>query len=390
MAPKRGGGGGGGNGEGSGGSTTCPADADYPCTSEMYEMYGDVYTNTEQYGQVVLYSIWCLALILLFLRSWTLRKQVLWLKVAIVLFFISWVFVCVRFGLIIAQSNVPIGYRFESSVAQILWRLGMVALFAGCFPPDTGKWQGIFFRFGVMAYLCLSITYTVYDFIISSKALSYFKDDWNWWISDRDFGLTLNEKEIQRLTMRDEKYIYSPFYIWNFFVSSLSDEDNYIVNRGRQIKFGVAADFIALFLAVYTGVVAWILWVKRRRQQPGSEKLNSLLLIVAGGLIFPTLFRVIISTHYVLPNWKAVTTPEQWMDWINSKDVEEDQFGFENYSGGNLFLRGWRMTVDGFPIAQALLEPLGIVIACAGMVLWWRSRSKAVDRETSAVHPEYK
>jgi hypothetical protein len=38
------------------------------------------------------------------------------------------------------------------------------------------------------------------------------------------------------------------------------------------------------------------------------------------------------------------------------------------------FSEGYRTTVNGFPIAQALLEPLGVVVACAMVVLCIRRR----------------
>jgi len=32
-------------------------------------------------------------------------------------------------------------------------------------------------------------------------------------------------------------------------------------------------------------------------------------------------------------------------------------------------LQGYRITADGFPIAQAVIEPFGVVLAIAGVVL---------------------
>jgi hypothetical protein len=61
------------------------------------------------------------------------------------------------------------------------------------------------------------------------------------------------------------------------------------------------------------------------------------------------------------------------MDWARTFDFNDN---LVIQGGGGGFLQGYRTTVDGFPIIQALFEPLGVVLACAGMVFWWRGRSK--------------
>lgn len=99
------------------------------------------------------------------------------------------------------------------------------------------------------------------------------------------------------------------------------------------------------------------------------------LLVAAGGLFLTSLFRVIIVTHYVLHNWNIVADFRRWVTWID--EFTFDAEGVFILSGAEGFLEGYRTTVQGFPIIQALFEPLGIVLACAAMVMWWRAKNKS-------------
>lgn len=44
------------------------------------------------------------------------------------------------------------------------------------------------------------------------------------------------------------------------------------------------------------------------------------------------------------------------------------------------FLRGYRTTVNGFPVVQAVLEFLGVILACAAIVHLLRLRRRAEVR----------
>ena len=82
-----------------------------------------------------------------------------------------------------------------------------------------------------------------------------------------------------------------------------------------------------------------------------------------------------MSAAFVYPNWKVVTDFSRWVDWDEANPGREA--GDAPMVG---FLRGYRTTVNGFPIAQAVIEMLGIVVSCAAVVLLLSARNK----ETSA------
>lgn len=95
------------------------------------------------------------------------------------------------------------------------------------------------------------------------------------------------------------------------------------------------------------------------------------LLLAAFGLILTSLFRVIVATHYVLWNWSIVSDFTRWLVWADTFEFDDNMI---IQGGGGGFLEGYRTTVTGFPVVQAVFEPLGVVLACLGMVLWWKRR----------------
>ena len=96
--------------------------------------------------------------------------------------------------------------------------------------------------------------------------------------------------------------------------------------------------------------------------------------MAALGLFVTTLFRAIIATHYVLWNWNTVADPELWLQWLEEFPMEYIGMGDD---GPDTFLPGYRTVVNGFWILHALFGPLGVVLACLGMMLWWRGRLKS-------------
>ncbi|KAF2871935.1 hypothetical protein BDV95DRAFT_570954 [Massariosphaeria phaeospora] len=367
MAPRRGGSG--GSGGSSGSSLSCDSDADYPCTSGLYELYGHTitfYDQAELYGQLVPYVIWCLALGFVFVQ--TLKFKTRWLQAAILSFLIAFVFLCARFGLLISESDVPIGYRFESSIVVLGERIGMVFLIAGLFPPESRKLFKMLF-YPILA-LCagLNIAYIVLDFLLSAAALNQYKDSWTWWLSDRDFGLTLTSRHVRELKL-NSGYDVSPFYVEDKVFDGFAD---YHSPRSIHIKIGVAADFLALALAVFIAILAG---VPRLRTKATPTRGTIWLRVAAAGLILSTLFRVIIATHYVLWNWSIFNDFSRWVDWIDTYTYDENLIPITVGTG---FVEGYRTTVNGFPIVEALLQPLGIVLACAAMAHWWRIQRQTV------------
>jgi hypothetical protein len=265
MAPKKGGGGGGGGTTSSSSASDCGSSSTYPCTSGLFQIYGSgngsSFTQAELYGQVILFSIWTLALIVILIT--TLKTKAHTLKVAITLFLISFIFLVVRFALILAESDVPIGYRFESSIVVLLQRLGMVFLFAGSFSPDGSKLFKILFYPVLGVYATLNIAYLLLDFFISAKAITAFKDGWRWRLSDRDSGLTNTPYSLHELTMNGV-YTLNPFYVESRMFDS-GVEDGWQNQRSIQIKIGVAADSLALMLAVFIAVVAGFSMLRRKK-----------------------------------------------------------------------------------------------------------------------------
>jgi hypothetical protein len=73
----------------------------------------------------------------------------------------------------------------------------------------------------------------------------------------------------------------------------------------------------------------------------------------------------------VFHNWSVVTDVSRWIKWFDMYIMDD----FPDHIKPTLgFLEGYRTTVSGFPIAQALLEPFGVVVACAMVVLCVRRR----------------
>src|SRR5687767_14254627 len=89
-------------------------------------------------------------------------------------------------------------------------------------------------------------------------------------------------------------------------------------------------------------------------------------LAAALGLFLSTLFRVIVVTQFVLWNWSIVTDVDQWEKFIDSYPPNELP---DPIVPPDSFLQGYRQTVDGFPVVQAVIEPLGVVFAAAALVV---------------------
>lgn len=60
-----------------------------------------------------------------------------------------------------------------------------------------------------------------------------------------------------------------------------------------------------------------------------------------------------------------ITNIQRWADWIETYPSLDFSHAISAPDG---FLEGYRITADGFPVVQALLEPLGIVAACTAAV----------------------
>jgi hypothetical protein len=289
---------------------------------------------------------------------------------AIVVFISSFAFLCTRYALLLADSSVPIGYRFEASIVDLLQKLGIVLLFAAVV-QYTRVWKPV--RFGLWAllaiYAALSLAYIVLSFIVSQDALNSFKEDWRWHFSDRDFGLTYSAAQIERLKMNGSTPL--AFSYLQAVVYDIIGE-NYLDHRGLQIKIGLATDVLGFLLAVSLIAPAALAWMKKRAHALSSTVsyipvrlgvlancIKALAVLATFGLLLTTLFQLIVTAAFVYPNWKVVTDYSRWEEWDEVNALNEPFDGF---------LNGYRETVNGFSVVQAVFEPLGLIVACAALL----------------------
>lgn len=273
MAPRQGGNGGNSN-TGSSGSSTCyNSNRDlYPCSVKFYYNYGDIdgpiYLKIDLYGQLTSYACWILIISVALIMP--LKPGDRLLQMAMLSFLTSFAFLCARYTLLLTGSEVPIAYRFESSVVVLMWRLGMIALLASNLPSPTGKACRIYVGAGLAVYATLSIAFVVFDFIVSSIAVEGFKtspSDYGWKITDRDIGLTLTRAMLNILQDNSRYYGDTGWVVGydnDFVHDKMYDVYNGLFHqeRGQQARIGVAADIVALVLvlsmffiavAVYSG-----------------------------------------------------------------------------------------------------------------------------------------
>jgi hypothetical protein len=232
---------------------------------------GPFYSDREIYGQLILYCIWTLVLIFSFYKA--MKHGARFLQLAIACFGSCFTFLCVRLGLLIGQSDVPIEYRVESSIVVLLWRLGIVFLFAAFFQSDIGKRVRIGFWLGLAIYATLDIAYVVLDFVISSKAVETRKSSgWitGWQLADRDFGLTLTHAMMAELQAYKGRENFLEWKLYDVLGGTWHRE------RGAQIKVGVAADFVGFALAgAFLIVGALAFW--REKTTRGRNYVSAML-----------------------------------------------------------------------------------------------------------------
>jgi len=264
MAPRRGGGGSGGGGGSSSSSSSCD-----DCTFTISTLYGHRYTalysNADLYGQLVMYVIWSLALLYLLLRS--RRTKGAALQAAIFFLLCACALLCVQFGLLTNEVDVPNAFRYVPSVVILLQRLAMPLLFLAVFAQlQAGKLSKILFYPALATYAILNVAYLILDFLVSRDAMLGFNDAPSnlWRLGDRDFGVTLTPHMVTELKLASGGDSgLSPYHIESRMVDFLADDD-WESHRRIQIKIGVAADFLALALALFIGFWVGISLIRRR------------------------------------------------------------------------------------------------------------------------------
>ncbi|KAK3370636.1 hypothetical protein B0H63DRAFT_487339, partial [Podospora didyma] len=248
-------------------------------------------------------------------------------------------------------------------------------------PTGRALWR-VVFVLGLVAYLALGIAYGVLDFILSADAVSAFKDTWVWPLGDRDFALTMDASMIRTLKTGATGAGLSPNYIASRLWSDPegNQDGSYFYLRGTQIKLGIATDAIALALAVGLFLqVLEALLPGRRKEDVGRR--TSLLVAATIGLVLTTLFNIIIDGYYLLWNWGIISSSSQWASFISEYPTPTDIF--TSIVPPNGFLPAYRVAVGGFPVVRAVLEPFGVVLACAAItVLVW---AEARDRRRHIV-----
>lgn len=379
MARGRGGSGGGG----SSGSSVCKF-GDAPCHFTITELYGHVYTSLfskgELYGQLIVYIIWSLVLIGLLYTS--LRTKARLFQAAVTLFLANFIFLCVRFGLLLGEIDVPVGYRYEISIVVLLQRLGAIFLFAAVFAAlRPKKVSGILGWPLILIYAALSIAYLILDFLVSADAMETYKEEGVWSIGDHDFGLTMTPNQITGLktTALGGDDGLSPFYIKRRVYDG--DDELFTNHRSIQIKIGVAMDFVAIFLSLLLTFLSCFSWIWTRKNEhpvvetvshqnslcasfPSTNLPQLLLLLADAGLFIYSVFRTIVSTHFILHNWPVITDQSKWIAFI----AQYPNIDFlKKIIIPEGFLKGYRTTVNGFPVVQAVLEFLGVIIACTAI-----------------------
>ena len=275
MARGRGGSGGSGS-SGSGSSSSTCEFGDYPCHFTITELYGHMFTSLyskgELYGQLIVYIIWSLVLIGLLLQ--VLKTKGRWIQGAIALFLANFIFLCVRYGLLIGEIDIPVGYRYEISIVTLLERLGAVFLFAAVFAAlQPRKLLGFLGWPLVAIYAALSIAYLIMDFLVSAGALERYKEEGDWSLTDHDLGLTLTPNQIVGLktSALGEGNGLSPFYV----ESRMFDDEyeGHLRDRSIQVKIGVAMDFLAILLSLFLGFLSCFAWI-RKNQHPVRETVS--------------------------------------------------------------------------------------------------------------------
>jgi hypothetical protein len=281
MAPRRGGSSSEGNGGGSGssGSSSCYSS----CSITFFRQYGDItgslYSNTDLYGQIIPYACWIAILLVALVVS--LKPCPRLLQLAMFSFICSFAFLCTRYALLLTESDVPIAFRYESSVAVLMWQIGTVALLNSTLPLPKGKATKIYVWIGSAVYAALSITFVVYDFVISSIAVKGYESsplNYGWKLTDRDFGLTLTQAMLDVLEYNARYYGDSGSmegYDNRFVHDKLYDVNKGLFHRERlqQTRIGVALDIVALILVVSMIIIA--IMVRSKGVEPVTTKVSN-------------------------------------------------------------------------------------------------------------------
>jgi hypothetical protein len=194
----------------------------------------------------------------------SLKRGTWFLHLEMLSFVVSFAFLCAIYALLLIKSELPIMFRYESSVDVLMRQTDMVAPLAPTLPSPKGKVLSTYVWYGLAIYASHSTTFVAYNFIISSIAVEGFKSlpsDYGRKITDQDFGLTLTQAIL--CVLEDNAQYYGDFgwvvgYDNEFVHDKLYDVNDGLFRqeRAQHASFGVAMDISALILVVSMMLIA--------------------------------------------------------------------------------------------------------------------------------------
>ena len=205
-------------------------------------MYFNLYSTMHINGQAAVYAIWAFLCCVLFFMNYKPFKKLI--AIVIFSFLVSNLLRFVRYILILNDTKVRVDYRYESAVALLFERVGMMLLLMA-----TVGWLSItlsFFAFCCVAFLLLCVLQAAYVIkaLILSQAAIY---EWNnytgiWRLNDRDLGYSMTPSMI-------DKFKGDQRWTWADFTMTRKEELMPYDYVDSEIVIGVVVD-IAMFLFI--------------------------------------------------------------------------------------------------------------------------------------------
>ena len=101
------------------------------------------------------------------------------------------------------------------------------------------------------------------------------------------------------------------------------------------------------------------------------------------GLLLAAMFRIVVVMHFILWNWLVVIDEDNWLMLLSVFPGSNIYTGPSRpvYAPRGSFLAQYRTTAKGFPIMQAAIQPVALVLACT-FVLISKCASNHLPRRT--------
>ncbi|RPA77592.1 hypothetical protein BJ508DRAFT_417020 [Ascobolus immersus RN42] len=390
--------------------------ADTTSISYLHGFSRPLLTESTLISQLTLSIIYLVVLVLTLALTFTPYPPstriswILYLRAALTLFSLSFLLLSIRTGLLLKSWSqhvpVPPSFPLEQSFTTdifpplaLLLTVGItihlvntqrraVNKFLGRSRSFLGGLQGYFIKFLFLATLALTITHFSFSLHLARNAIktnnttraSTDPDAPLPILGDKDFSLLLTTPLIQSLNARAGAGVNLDWLKARFIPTTPTP---WVSHRDNMIRVGIARDWLLAFLVLFEGALAAWVWFRKASKisARGSEEFISsltwLLLVIIPGLLWTVLFNAIVSTHYGLHNWKVLNSTWEWWGYF-TRYIAASQAATSDASG--VFLEGYRRTPEGFQIIQAVLQPLGVVLAL-GAVTYLARRELRVRRE---------